>query len=152
MSSVERVYRWIAAVRMGADRPITGFGPHSFYFYYKPYTLSAYRTYVSENYERSTTHNYFLYMLVEQGLPAMLLYAILILVVLAKSQKIYHRTPDPFYKWVCIGIAMSFSVCFINNLFSELIETDKVGPLFYLSLALLVIIDKKSRERQDLSI
>jgi O-antigen ligase len=47
---------------------------------------------------------------------------------------------------------MSFSVCFINNLFSELIETDKVGPLFYLSLALLVIIDKKSRERQDLSI
>lgn len=146
MSSVERVYRWIAAVRMGIDRPLTGFGPHSFYYYYKPYTLSAYRTYVSENYERSTTHNYFLYMLVEQGIPAMLLYALLVIVVLAKTQKIYHRLQDSFYKWICLAIAMSFSICFVNNLFSELIETDKVGPLFYLSLAALVIIDRKSKE------
>lgn len=149
MSSVERVYRWIAAVRMGADRPLTGFGPHSFYFYYKPYTLSAYRTYVSENYERSTTHNYFLYMLVEQGAPAMLLYALLVIVVLAKTQKVYHRLQDPFYRWICLAIGMSFSICFVNNLFSELIETDKVGPIFYLSLASLVIIDRKSKTIQQ---
>lgn len=146
MSSVERLYRWIAAVRMGADRPITGFGPHSFYYYYKPYTLSAYRTYVSENYEQSTTHNYFLYMLVEQGAPAMVLYALLMIVVFARIQKIYHQFADTFYKWLCLAIAMSLAICFVNNLFSELIETDKIGPLFYLNLSMIVILDYKSNQ------
>ncbi|HTN16660.1 MAG TPA: O-antigen ligase family protein [Chitinophagaceae bacterium] len=145
MSSVERLYRWIAALRMSADKPLTGFGPHSFYYYYKPYTLSAYRTYVSENYERSTTHNYFLYLMAEQGIPAMLLYAVLVLLVFIKAQRVYHRLKDGFYKLLTLAIAMSFAIFFVNNLFSELLETDKVGPMVYLLLAALVIIDHKSR-------
>jgi O-antigen ligase len=145
MSSVERLYRWIAAFRMTADKPLTGFGPHSFYYYYKPYTLSAYRTYVSENYEHSTTHNYFLLMMAEQGIPAMLLYAVLVLLVFATAQKIYHRLKDAFYKRLTLAIAMSFAIFFVNNLFSELLETDKVGPMIYLLLAFLVILDHKSK-------
>jgi O-antigen ligase len=146
ISSMERLYRWIAAVRMSADRPLTGYGPHGFYYFYKPYAVLTFRTYVSDNYEHSTTHNYFLFMLVEQGWPAMLLYALLVMVVFAQAQKIYHRFNDRFYKYCTLGIAMLFAACFVNNFFSELIETHKVGALFYLALALLVVLDRKSKE------
>jgi O-antigen ligase len=145
MSSMERLYRWIAGIRMSTDRPITGYGPNSFYYYYKPYAVTSFRTYVSRNLEQSTTHNYFLYMLVEQGWPAMILYAILVAVVFAQAQKIYYRFKDRFYKKVTLALAMMFAAGFINNFFSELLETHKVGALFYISIALLVVLDQKSR-------
>lgn len=148
MSSMERLYRWIAAVRMSRDEPVTGYGPHAFYYYYKPYTLTLFKTYVSQNPEHSTTHNYFLYMLVEQGWPAMILYAILVVLIFAQAQKIYHRFKDPFYKAVTIALAMSFAACFINNFFSELLENHKIGAMFYLTLALLVILNRKSKNRE----
>ncbi len=146
MSSMERIYRWIAAVRMSQDRPIVGYGPHAFYYYYKPYTVTSFQTYVSRNNEHSTTHNYFLYMLTEQGWPAMLLYALLIYMIFAKAQRIYHRFKDRFYRSVTMGLAMTIAVGFINNFFSELIETHKVAALFFIPLAMLVLLDKKSKE------
>ncbi len=149
MSSMERLYRWIAGVRMSNDRPIVGYGPNSFYYHYKPYAVSSFRTYVSRNEEMSTTHNYFLYMLVEQGWPAMILYAILLIVVFAQAQKIYYRFNDQFYKKVTLALAMMFGAGFVNNFFSELLETHKVGAFFYLSIALLVILDKKSKDLES---
>jgi O-antigen ligase len=116
MSSMERLYRWIAGIRMSTDRPITGYGPNSFYYYYKPYAVTAFRTYVSRNLEQSTTHNYFLYMLVEQGWPAMILYAILVAVVFAQAQKIYYRFNDRFYKKVTLALAMMFAAGFYKQL------------------------------------
>lgn len=148
MSSMERIYRWIAAVRMSKDRPLTGYGPRSFYFFYKPYAVTSFRTYVSRNTEQSTSHNYFLYMLTEQGWPAMLLYALFMIVVFAQAQKIYHRFKDKFYRCVTMGLVMCIAAGFINNFFSELIETHKVAALFYIPVVMLVILDKKSREEQ----
>lgn len=150
MSSMERLYRWVAGIRMSQDRPITGYGPNAFYYYYKPYAVTSFRTYVSRNNEHSTTHNYFLYMLVEQGWPAMILYAILVAVVFAQAQKIYLRFKDQFYKNVTLGISMMFAAGFINNFFSELLETHKVGCLFFLVIALLVVLDQKSKQEQKM--
>lgn len=148
MSSMERLYRWIAAARMSMDEPIKGYGPNTFYYYYKPYAVSSFKTYVSRNTEQSTTHNYFLYMLTEQGWPAMILYAMLIMVVIAQAQKIYYRFNDRFYKKVTLGVVMMFGAGFINNFFSELLETHKVGALFYLSIVLLVVLRKISIEEE----
>ncbi len=140
MSSMERLYRWIASVRMSNDRPITGVGPNNFNDHYKNYAVSIFRTYVWRNEERSTTHNYFLFMLVEQGYPAMFLYGIFIMAVFGYAQRIYYKTNDRFYKKAILGLTMVFAAGFVNNFFSELIETDKIGALFYMSVVLLLII------------
>jgi O-antigen ligase len=140
MSTSERYYRWIASIRMSKDRPVTGVGPNNFYDYYKSYTVSSFQTWVSYNEERSTTHNYFLFMLVEQGWPAMLLYAALVITFFYQGQRIYHQAKDPFYKKVCMGLIMMFAAGFVNNFFSELLETHKIGALFYWSISLLIIV------------
>jgi hypothetical protein len=152
ISSMERIYRWIGAVRMSTDEPVKGWGPNSFYFYYKPYTNTSFVTYVSRNPERSTTHNYFLLMLVEQGIPAMVLYALLIFAFFAKAQRVYHRHKDRFYKGCTMAVAMVFAACFVNNFFSELIETHKIGSLFYLCISLLVVLDYQSRRPQTVDL
>ena len=144
MSSMERFYRWVASVRMAKEHPLVGVGPNNFYDYYKPHAIPAFRTWVSRNPERSTTHNYFLYMLTEQGIPAMVLYGVLLMVLFRRAELIYHRTKDRFFKLAAMSLAMLMAASFINNFFSELLETHKVGGLFYLSIALLIIIDYKT--------
>src|SRR5204863_8437894 len=67
VSSMERIYRWVAATRMFKDHPWMGFGPGNFNPYYKSYTVSSFETYVSDNPEHSTAHNYPLLLLAEQG-------------------------------------------------------------------------------------
>lgn len=146
MSSMERFYRWIASVRMMQDRPWTGVGPGNWYFYYKPYAVTSFSTWVSRNPERSTTHNYFILMGTEQGFPALILYGILMVVLLAKAQKTYHRFEDQENKYFTLVVAMMIAASFVNNFFSELLETHKVGGLFYLAVALLIFLDSKSKK------
>jgi hypothetical protein len=87
-------------------------------------------------------------MLVEQGWPAMLLYTLFIPLIFAKAQRVYYRFKDSFYRHITIGLAMTVAAGFINNFFSELIETHKVGALFYIPVALLIILDQKSKEME----
>lgn len=147
MSSMERFYRWIASVRLSTEHPLVGVGPNNFYDHYKGHAVSMFQTWVSRNPERSTTHNYFLFMLVEQGWPAMILYGTLVMAVLLHGQRIYHRARDPFYKQATLGLIMVFAAGFVNNFFSELLETHKVGALFYLSISLLIVIDYQVRKQ-----
>lgn len=147
ISSAERYYRWIAAIRMSRDYPWTGAGPNNFYDYYKAYTITAFKTWVSRNPERSTTHNYFLFMLVEQGFIAMVLYGVWILVIFGYGQHVYHRVKsNRFYGIALLSVLSMLGAFFINNFFSELIETDKIGGLFLLGLAIIVAIDYKYRK------
>ena len=75
----------------------------------------------------------------------MLFYAALIMIVLQVAQSTYHRLHDKFYKATTLGLVMLFAAAFINNCFSELTDTHKVGALFYLSMALIMILSRKSK-------
>jgi len=67
ISTMERVYRWIAGAYMSKDKPVFGFGPGNFYNFYVPYTVRSFETYVSDNPEKSGIHSYYLMVLVEQA-------------------------------------------------------------------------------------
>jgi len=149
LSNAERIYRWIAAVRMVGDSWKTGFGPSTFYYQYKSYTLPAFKTYVSNNSEKSTVHNYFLLMLVEQGIIGGLLFIGLITAMFYYVQKIYFRTEEKFWKVVSACIASIMAMQCVINFLSDMIETDKVGSVFYLCLAVLVIADSITREEKS---
>ncbi len=148
ISSAERYYRWIAAVRMSQDHPLVGVGPNNFYDYYKQYTITSYRTWVSRNPERSTTHNYFLYMLVEQGYPGMIGYAFLLLALFWYGQRAWHQSRNKNERRMLMGVLGMMAAIFINNFFSELLETDKIGSLFLLGLAFIIRVDVKNRANQ----
>ena len=143
ISSAERFHRWIAALNMWKKHPLFGYGPNTFYEHYKPYLNNLFKTWVSRNPERSTTHNYFLFMLTEQGFPAMLLYALLIYFIFYSGQKCYHRLADKREKIILIAVLGMLGAVFVNNFFSELLEQDKLGSLFFIGISIILGFEMK---------
>jgi len=145
VSTAERFYRWIAGVRMIKDKAVTGYGPNSFYDNYKPYAVPSFKTWVSDNKDHSTVHNYFLLTAIEQGWPGLIFLLSLIGAMIYYAQRIYTRTKDAFYKLASRTIGVMIIMIIVVNFLSDLIETDKVGSLFFLCLSALVAIDIRSR-------
>ncbi|QKG56934.1 O-antigen ligase family protein [Hymenobacter sp. BRD128] len=139
VSGMERVYRWVAAARMIADKPLTGSGPSTFNPTYKRYTVSSFRTYVSANHEGSTAHNYFLLQLAEQGIPAFALFCLLVGTTLLTAERLYHATrPYPELHRVVLVVSLSFVIILSHLFLNELVENDKVGSIFFVTLAMLI--------------
>jgi len=147
VSTAERFYRWIAGVRMVKDKPLTGYGPNTFYYNYKGYAVPAFKTWVSNNNDRSTVHNYFLLTVIEQGIPGLMLLLVLFGAMLYYAQYLYHRIKDPFYKTTALTTGVIITMIIVVNLLSDLIETDKIGSLFFLCLATLVVADVNTRKK-----
>ncbi|HEX6193180.1 MAG TPA: O-antigen ligase family protein [Chitinophagaceae bacterium] len=149
VSTAERFYRWIAGVRMVKDNPLTGVGPNTFNQHYKPYAIPAYKTWVSDNKEHSTIHNYFLLLIVEQGLPGLIFFIVLLGAMLYYAQSMYHRATDRMVKKIALTTGVMIVMIATVNFLSDLVETDKVGSLFFLCLAVLVVIDMQARRSKS---
>ncbi len=143
-SAMERVYRWIAAFRMILDKPVVGFGPGTFYENYKEYTVSSFQTFVSDNPEKSTVHNYYLLTLVEQGIVGLLILLLLIVVCLLKVQQLYHSKIPETDQWIILASGVSLIVLLANNFLADLVEIDKTGSLLFLNMAFIVVFDLKN--------
>ena len=143
LSTAERLYRWIAAIRLSNDHLLTGVGPNNFYNTYKPYAVSSYKTWVSNNKDHSTVHNYFLLLLCEQGIPGLVIFTALLFGCFYYVQKIYHNSYDPVAKTVAITIGSVLGIITTINFLSDLIETDKIGSLFFICIGILIWMDKR---------
>ncbi len=145
ISTVERFYRWIAGVNMVAEKPFVGFGPSTFYSEYRPFTVTSYKTYVSDNPEKSGIHNYYLMTAAEQGLPGLIIFLVLSILCILFGEQSYHLLKSEDEK----SLVMASTVCFVLILavllINDLLEADKVGPFFFLSAAIITIFNMKTK-------
>ena len=138
ISVMERVYRWVAAFRMSAEHPYMGFGPGNFYSYYEPYTLRMFKTYVSDNPEKSGVHCYFLMTTVEQGYPGLVIFVLLMLGIIVTAERGYHLSKDPIIKRRIMANVLAFLAICSLLIVNDVVETDKIGSFFFLSAAVIV--------------
>lgn len=146
ISTMERVYRWVAGFRMVGERPLTGFGPNNFFDNYKRYTVTNFKTYVSDNTDGSTVHCYYLLMAIEQGIIGAILFFVLIFYVLLRGEQIYHKARSDWQRHTTMAVLLSFVTILILILINDLIETDKIGSFFYMNLAILTNLDVESEK------
>ena len=146
ISTMERVYRWVAGYHMARTSPAVGFGPGNFYNFYTTYAVSSFKTYVSDNPEHSGIHSYFLMTLVEQGFPGLLIFLILTAAILMHGERIYHQSTDlKRRRWVLALILSTVAIdCIL--LINDMIETDKVGPFFFMNIAMLINADLENKK------
>ncbi len=139
ISTMERLYRWVAGFNMLNEKPIFGNGPSTFYSKYESYTVSSFQTYVSDNPEKSGIHNNYLMVAVEQGYIGLVIMLLVILIPLILGEKCYHAIKDSDDKhWLMAAILSVFSTAVII-LINDLLESDKVGTIFFLSLSIISI-------------
>ncbi len=151
ISTMERVHRWVAGFTMVSERPFVGFGPGCFYPFYKNHTVSSFKTYVSDNPEKSGIHNNFLMVFVEQGVVGFILMLFLCFVPIIIGERSYHLLHVAWQKQLVMAATISIIVTVAVLLINDLLEADKVGPLFFLSLSIIAILNahaKKGLESQ----
>jgi O-antigen ligase len=142
VSNAERLYRWVAGSKLIAKYPITGVGPNNFYSNYKSEASYNFKTWVSNNNDHSTIHNYFLLIAAEQGIFGLILFVLLLVYVLLLCQKMYHQFIDTTYKNISLLMAIILAIICSVNFINDLIETDKIGSLFYICLGIVMYLQK----------
>jgi len=152
ISIAERYYRWIAGIYMVGEKPVFGYGPASFYNQYRPYTLSSWKTYVSDNKGKSGIHNYFLMILVEQGIPGLFFFLLFSFILFAKGEQIYHRQHDEQSKHIVMSAILSLAIIYSLLVINDMVESDKIGVIFFFCAGLLVKYDFKAGEEEKAGI
>jgi len=147
ISTMERAYRWVAGGYMVQDRPITGFGPGTFYIAYEPYALSMFKTYVSHNPDQSTIHNYFFLVLVEQGIFGFLILVCLCIYALVRGEALVHYYTG-FKRRMILAATTLFIMILLLNLINDMVESLKVGSFFFLALFIIAKYDIEMRQEE----
>ena len=89
-------------------------------------------------------------MLVEQGIPGMLLFIALSFYALIRGERIYHELKDPTWKGIVMGVLLSCVVINAFLLINDMIETDKMGSFFFIGLAVLINADLANKKEKQI--
>lgn len=149
ISTMERLYRWVAGKEMIAEKPFFGFGPGTFYSYYQDYSIAEFQTYVSNNPERSGIHNYYLMTFVEQGILGFLIFGLIIISSIIYGEKAYHQAVDNHNKYFIMAGTTSLIMISAILIINDLVEADKVGPFLFIAMAIIVGNHIKSVARKN---
>jgi O-antigen ligase len=142
VSTMERAYRWVAAGHMVPYHPWLGWGPGNFVNYYKGYTVTSFRTYVSANPENSGIHSYYLMTLVEQGFPGLIILIAFLFAILIYGERLYHQLSDYKARAAVMTALLSMIIIYAFLLINDMLETDKMGSIFFLNLAVIVSMNR----------
>ena len=138
ISTMERFYRWVAGGNMIPYRPVAGFGPGNFVELYPAFTNNNFETYVSDNPEHSGMHNYYLMTLVEQGYVGLGLLLLFFSGILVFGEKLYHQQTDPSARAAVMASMLSVIIVCAFSIINDVLETDKIGSLFFISTAIVI--------------
>lgn len=142
ISNLERINRWKCALRMFEERPVFGFGPGTYQFIYGSYQVRSEMTEISTfNGDKGNAHSEYLGFLAESGIPGLLIYLVIILTALSTALKVIYHVADVQARNIAIVVLLSISTFFFHTIFNGFLETEKIGPLFYGSLAGITAMD-----------
>lgn len=146
ISGMERIYRWVAAVNLIKHHFWLGTGNNTFYPTYKQYANPAFVTYVSDNPERSSTHNYFLMVFCDQGVFGFIIFTLLYIWSIIKTHQIYRRTKDTFIKTLMSACYAALIIFLVHLALGDMVEVDKNGGIFLIILSFIISFDVKTKE------
>mgnify|MGYP000226584146 CR=1 FL=1 len=78
---------------------------------------------------------------VEQGYFGGLLFLLFSFLILIKGESIYHQSPTEERKRIVMIAMLCLIIIDALLLINDLIETDKVGPFYFISIVILVNTD-----------
>lgn len=152
-SNLERINRWNCALRMFAEKPIFGWGPGTYMFYYAPYQMSYERTIISTNEgDLGNAHSEYLGPLAEEGLLGPLtLIAIMIATIITGIRAIRH-TNNKLLATIGLSAIVGLFTYYFHGVLNDFLDTDKASVPFWGFTALLVAIDvyyKTQTQKKD---
>lgn len=138
-----RINIWKTAVEMIKDHPILGIGNGNFTELYDSY-VERFPQYRMEGYEGFPTHNSYLKMLTELGIPGIIAFMVMLFLVVKRVIYVYLNS-DGKIKLFYTGLVASLVTFLGLNLFDNMLFAPKVTTYFWIFVAM--IISFKGRKR-----
>lgn len=149
-SNAERINRWMSAVAMAKDKPLTGLGPGTFMFCYAPYQQSKYSTVISTNFgDVGNAHSEYLGPLAESGVPGLITLLILLYAVLNTSFRLYYEGRTPFVRYMSLSIMLGLITYLIHGVMNNYVESDKIAVLWWGGMAVITSLDLYHNRSKD---
>lgn len=145
-SNLERINRWVCALRMFEEKPIVGFGPGTYQFYYDRYQTPEFMTRIStHNGDKGNAHSEYITLLAENGIIGFLLFTSTILLSLYTALKIIKRTINNKTRLVVLASILGLITFYVHGLFNTFSDFDKMSILVLGSLSILIVMDYKTQ-------
>lgn len=141
-SNLERINRWNCALRMFDERPLFGWGPGTYMFYYAPFQVSYERTIISTNEgDMGNAHSEYLGPLAEEGvLGPLTLVAVMIATIITGFRAI-RKTNNKMLAMIGLSVIIGLFTYYFHGVLNDFLDTDKASVPFWGFTALLVAID-----------
>lgn len=149
-SNLERINRWNAALRMFEERPVLGFGPGTYKFFYAPYQHSSQLTIISTNFgDLGNAHSEYFGPLAEMGVLGAITFLLIIGIAIYKFVVVYYDTKSREMKLVVMGTFLGFITYVVHGALNNYLDLDKANVPFWGFLAILVSIELYHKEKSD---
>ncbi|MHB1286445.1 MAG: O-antigen ligase family protein [Leptospirales bacterium] len=140
-SSQTRLVIWAGGIKMILTHPILGVGYKMFPQYIYGYVEHSAKTARLSLHFRDG-HNAYLMIAAEMGLPALILFLILIGYMIRIAFLAYRASPDPFWKAVSIGTLAGILSLIFSNMFGSRVMSLVLAGYLWALLAILLKLPK----------
>jgi putative inorganic carbon (hco3(-)) transporter len=141
-SNLERLNRWNCALEMWRQKPVLGWGPGTYQFFYAPFQRSQDLTIISTRRgDGGNAHSEYLGPLCEQGVLGMILMVLLLFFVSAYGFKLYYKIKSRDLRIIVVSAYLGLMTYYIHGILNNYLDTDKASIPFWGFTAILVAAD-----------
>ena len=150
-SNLERINRWMSAVRMFKARPMRGWGPGTYQFVYAPFQSVEQKTVISTNVgNRGTAHSEYLLALSEEGILGLISFIVILILISISAIRNYYTSSNPQIRTLGLIAFLGLTTYFAHAVFNNFLDTDKMAVPFWGLAAIIVAIDLYHRKQEDI--
>lgn len=141
-SNLERVNRWVCAIRMFEEKPLVGFGPGTYQFEYNKFQTLEHKTYISTNSgDKGNAHSEYLTFLSENGIFGAIIFLLTVFGAIYFGMKNHYTVEDPILKIINLGVLLGLVTYFFHGIFNSFMDQSKMAFLYYTGLGTIVWIN-----------
>ena len=132
-----RMEIWKGALRMIKEQPFFGVGYGLFFPLMRYYWIGGYSM---------DAHNTYLIIAAEMGIPALIIFLIIIFMTIWNTYRLYSTTKDPFAKALALGYLGGLFGLLMSNMFGSRLDSQEVSSYFWILTALVMrlqILDQR---------
>jgi hypothetical protein len=138
-------------IRMFKERPVFGWGPGTYQFFYAPYQLSREKTIISTNAgDMGNAHSEYIGPLSEMGILGMLSIIVIVVLVIITALKTYKNAENREVKFLSLITLLGLITYFVHGFLNNFLDTDKASVPVWGFIAMIVALNiyhaKKSKK------
>lgn len=148
-SNLERVNRWICAIRMFEEKPLVGFGPGTYQFEYNKFQTIEHKTYISTNTgDKGNAHSEFLTYLSENGIFGIIIFLFTVFGAVYFGMQNHEQLKDPLLRVINLGVLLGLITYFFHGIFNAFMDQSKMAFLYFTALGTIVWINQRLKSEE----